>query len=91
MEASILYKWKWKLNLDDVKKHTKNIYYDRDGDEHYNVISAFIKSMRNSDVDATAYRLQRMIKAWEDPLFIARRMIILASEDIGWQIQTHYW
>lgn len=84
LEASILYKWKWELNLDDVQKNTqKNIYYDRDGDEHYNVISAFIKSMRGSDVDATVYRLQRMIKAWEDPLFIARRMIILASEDIG--------
>ncbi|HPC34789.1 MAG TPA: replication-associated recombination protein A [Candidatus Absconditabacterales bacterium] len=84
LEASILYKGKGELNLDDVQKNTqKNIYYDRDGDEHYNVISAFIKSMRGSDVDATAYRLQRMIKAGEDPLFIARRMIILASEDIG--------
>jgi putative ATPase len=84
LEASILHKVTWKLNLDDIQKNTqKNIYYDRDGDEHYNIISAFIKSMRGSDVHATCYRLQRMIRSWEDPLFIARRMIIFASEDIG--------
>ncbi|HRN97204.1 MAG TPA: replication-associated recombination protein A [Candidatus Saccharibacteria bacterium] len=57
--------------------------YDKKGDMHYNVISAFIKSMRGSDVDASLYYLARMIDAGEDPKFIARRMIIFASEDIG--------
>jgi putative ATPase len=57
--------------------------YDRDGDEHYDVISAFIKSVRGSDVDAAVHYLARMIEAGEDPRFIARRMIVLASEDIG--------
>lgn len=57
--------------------------YDKKGDMHYNVISAFIKSMRGNDVDATLYYLARMIDAGEDPKFIARRMVIFASEDIG--------
>ena len=57
--------------------------YDKKGENHYNVISAFIKSMRGSDVDATLYYLARMINAGEDPKFIARRMVIFASEDIG--------
>lgn len=57
--------------------------YDKKGEMHYNVISAFIKSMRGSDVDATLYYLARMIDAGEDPKFIARRMVIFASEDIG--------
>ncbi len=57
--------------------------YDKKGDMHYNVISAFIKSMRGSDVNATLYYLARMIDAGEDPKFIARRMVIFASEDIG--------
>ncbi|GAB3044701.1 replication-associated recombination protein A [Parafrigoribacterium mesophilum] len=57
--------------------------YDRQGDEHYDVISAFIKSVRGSDVDAALHYLARMIEAGEDPRFIARRIIILASEDIG--------
>lgn len=57
--------------------------YDRDGDQHYDVISAFIKSVRGSDVDAALHYLARMLEAGEDPRFIARRMIILASEDIG--------
>lgn len=57
--------------------------YDKKGDMHYNVISAFIKSMRGSDVDAALYYLARMIDAGEDPKFIARRMLIFASEDIG--------
>ncbi|TSC53538.1 MAG: putative ATPase [Microgenomates group bacterium LiPW_16] len=59
------------------------LLYDRLGDEHYNTISAFIKSMRASNVDAALYYLARMIEAGEDPLFIARRMVIFASEDIG--------
>jgi putative ATPase len=59
------------------------IRYDRDGDQHYDVISAFIKSVRGSDVQAALHYLARMIGAGEDPRFIARRLIILASEDIG--------
>lgn len=57
--------------------------YDKKGDVHYDTISAFIKSMRGSDVEATLYYLERMLQAGEDPKFIARRMIIFASEDIG--------
>jgi putative ATPase len=57
--------------------------YDRDGDQHYDVISAYIKSMRGSDVDASLHYLARMLEAGEDPRFIARRLVILASEDIG--------
>ena len=59
------------------------IRYDRDGDQHYDVISAFIKSIRGSDVQASLHYLARMIAAGEDPRFIARRLVILASEDIG--------
>ena len=62
---------------------TKYIKYDKKQEEHYNVISAFIKSMRGSDPDAAVYWLARMLKGGEDPKFIALRMIILASEDIG--------
>jgi len=61
----------------------KAIFYDKKGDWHYDTISAFIKSMRGSDPDATLHYLARMIKAGEDPVFIARRMLIFASEDIG--------
>lgn len=61
----------------------KNIIYDKSGEEHYNLISAFIKSMRGSDPDAALYWLARMLEGGEDPLFIARRLVILASEDIG--------
>jgi len=59
------------------------LYYDTDGDWHYDIISAFIKTMRGSDPDAALYWLARMVEAGEDPLFIARRMVIFASEDIG--------
>jgi putative ATPase len=59
------------------------LLYDKGAEEHYNVISAFIKSMRGSDPDAAVYWLARMIEAGEDPLFIARRMVIFAAEDIG--------
>jgi putative ATPase len=61
----------------------KALLYDKGGDEHYNVISAFIKSLRGSDPDAALYWLARMLEAGEDPLFIARRMVIFASEDVG--------
>lgn len=69
-------------DLENAVAHAVPIY-DRDGDQHYDVISAFIKSMRGSDVDASLHYLARMMEAGEDPRFIARRMIILASEDIG--------
>jgi putative ATPase len=61
----------------------KALPYDKDGEEHYNIISAFHKSLRGSDVNASVYWLYRMLEAGEDPLFIARRMIRFASEDIG--------
>ncbi|MFY2860885.1 replication-associated recombination protein A [Mycobacterium sp. THU-M104] len=59
------------------------VRYDRDGDQHYDVVSAFIKSVRGSDVDAALHYLARMLVAGEDPRFIARRLMILASEDVG--------
>lgn len=59
------------------------VRYDRDGDQHYDVVSAFIKSVRGSDVDAALHYLARMLSAGEDPRFVARRLMILASEDIG--------
>jgi putative ATPase len=61
----------------------KFLLYDKAGEEHYNLISAFIKSMRGSDADAAIYWLMRMIESGEDPLYLARRMVILAGEDIG--------
>lgn len=73
------------LTLTQIEESSqrKMLQYDRVGEEHYNTISAFIKSMRASDVDAALYYLARMVLAGEDPLFIARRMIVFASEDIG--------
>lgn len=74
-----------RLTIEHLKNalQSKFLRYDRKGDEHYNVISAFIKSMRASNVDAALYYLARMVNVGEDPLFIARRMVIFASEDIG--------
>ena len=68
-----------------IKNSIENstLIYDKNGDSHYDTISAFIKSMRASDVDATGYYLAKMLNAGEDPKYIARRMIIFASEDIG--------
>src|SRR5439155_115321 len=66
---------------DAVQK--KAVVYDRQGDAHYDVISAFIKSLRGSDVDATLFWLARMLEAGEDPRYVARRMVVHASEDIG--------
>jgi putative ATPase len=73
------------LTLKDIKAtlQSKHLRFDKAGEEHYNTISAFIKSMRASNVDAALYYLARMVDAGEDPLFIARRMVIFASEDIG--------
>ena len=61
----------------------KTLLYDKAGEEHYNVVSAFIKSMRGSDPDAAVYWMVRMLEAGEDPLFVLRRMVIFASEDVG--------
>ena len=74
-----------KVTIDTVKEAAgrKVPGYDKKGDKHYDNISAFIKSMRGSDVDAALYYLARMLEAGEDPKFIARRMVIFASEDIG--------
>lgn len=73
------------IDLDTIKSsiQIKTARYDKGGDEHYDTISAFIKSMRGSDPDATLYWLAKMINAGEDPKFIARRIIICASEDVG--------
>jgi putative ATPase len=68
--------------VEEAAQH-KALLYDKNGEEHYNVISAFIKSLRGSDPDAAVYWLLRMLEAGEDPLFIARRMVIFAAEDIG--------
>jgi len=73
------------ISVEDVQEAVDHavVRYDRDGDQHYDVISAFIKSVRGSDADAALHYLAQMIEAGEDPRFIARRLIILASEDIG--------
>lgn len=74
-----------KLTIDTLKATLQNSFlrFDKKGEEHYNTISAFIKSMRASNPDAALYYLARMIEAGEDPKFIARRMVVFASEDIG--------
>lgn len=74
-----------KITVDTLKEtlQSKTLRYDKAGEEHYNTISAFIKSMRASQPDAAIYYLARMVEAGEDPLFIARRMVIFASEDVG--------
>lgn len=73
------------ITLESLKEtvQSKHLRYDKKGEEHYNTISAFIKSMRASQGDAALYYLARMVEAGEDPLFIARRMVVFASEDIG--------
>ena len=74
-----------KVSIETLKEtlQSKFLRYDKKGEEHYNVISAFIKSMRASKADAALYYLARMVDSGEDPKFIARRMVIFASEDIG--------
>ena len=79
-----------KITVENLKKTLQNKFlrYDKAGEEHYNTISAFIKSMRAGDADAAIYYLARMIDAGEDPKFIARRMVIFASEDVGLAVPT---
>ncbi|KKS78721.1 MAG: AAA ATPase central domain protein, partial [Candidatus Beckwithbacteria bacterium GW2011_GWA2_43_10] len=74
-----------RITVNNIKDalQSKFLRYDRGGEEHFNTISAFIKSMRASDVNAALYYLARMVDSGEDPLFIARRMVVFASEDIG--------
>jgi len=74
-----------KLTANDFEKltHSQSIYYDKKSEMHYDTISAFIKSVRGSDPDAAVYYLARMLEGGEDPMFVARRLLILASEDIG--------
>jgi len=72
------------ITIGDIKAAlTKTLVYDRAGDQHYDTISAFHKSVRGSDPDAALYYLARMLQSGEDPLFIARRMVVIASEDVG--------
>src|SRR5204862_2635912 len=73
------------IDVDRVQQaiQRRALLYDKGGEEHYNIISALHKSMRNSDPDASVYWLARMIEAGEDPLYIARRLVRFASEDIG--------
>ena len=72
------------ITKEDIKASlTKTLVYDRAGDQHYDTISAFHKSVRGSDPDATLYYLARMLQSGEDPLFVARRMVVIASEDVG--------
>jgi len=72
------------MTKDEIKSSlTKTLVYDRAGDQHYDTISAFHKSVRGSDPDAALYYLARMLQSGEDPLYIARRMIVIASEDVG--------
>src|SRR6185437_12883856 len=73
------------IEPEDVKEalQDRRPYYDKQADFHYDTISAFIKSLRGSDPDASLYWLARMVESGEDPLFIVRRMVILASEDVG--------
>jgi putative ATPase len=72
------------MTKEELKRSlTKTLVYDRAGDQHYDTISAFHKSIRGSDPDAALYYLGRMLQSGEDPLFIARRLVVVASEDIG--------
>ncbi len=76
---------KWPLEIDSIYQilQRKNLRYDKKGEEHYNIISALHKSMRSSDPNAAIYWMMRMLEAGEDPLYIARRLIRFASEDVG--------
>jgi len=83
VEVAVTISKKLDLKTAEEAMQKRAVYYDKKGDYHYDTISAFIKSMRGSDPDATLHYLARMLKAGEDPVFIARRMVIFASEDIG--------
>jgi len=83
LESSIMLNTNWEINDEIIQKaFGKPMYYDRDGEEHYNIISAIHKSLRDSDPHAACYWIQRMLVWWEDPRYIARRLLRFASEDI---------
>lgn len=83
LESSIMLSTDWKVNDEIIQKaFGKPMYYDRDGEEHYNIISAIHKSLRDSDPHAACYWIQRMLVWWEDPRYIARRLLRFASEDV---------
>lgn len=84
IEGWLMIQGKWMLDTQTVLiAYGKPVYYDRNGEEHYNIISAVHKSLRDSDGDAACYWIQRMLQWGEDPLYICRRLIRFASEDIG--------
>ena len=84
LESAIFLKKSGEITEDIIlEAGQKPVSYDRDGDEHYNIISAIHKSLRDSDPDAACYRIQRMLAGGEDPLYVARRLLRFASEDIG--------
>ncbi|KAI0437112.1 ATPase WRNIP1 [Xylaria telfairii] len=84
LELAISLANRGEVTKEDMKASlTKTLVYDRAGDQHYDTISAFHKSVRGSDPDAALYYLARMLQSGEDPLFIARRMVVIASEDVG--------
>ena len=84
LESALLLLWKGELTEEIlIKAGSQQVYYDRDWEEHYNIISAVHKSLRDSDPHAACYWIQRMLVAWEDPLYVARRLLRFASEDIG--------
>lgn len=85
IEYAVSVSGKKQITLDIIKEafQKSHLFYDKDGEEHYNIISALHKSMRGSDVNASLYWLARMLEAGENPLYIARRIVRFASEDIG--------
>ena len=85
LEAASALAGEQEIGLDQVERalQERHLLYDRAGDQHYDIVSALIKSVRGSDPDAAVYWMARMLEAGEDPLFVARRLVILAAEDIG--------
>ncbi len=85
LEAAAALAGEARIGLDQVERamQQRNLLYDRAGDQHYDIVSALIKSVRGSDPDAAVYWMARMLEAGEDPLFVARRLVILAAEDVG--------
>lgn len=84
LEWWAMIQWEWILTPEVIlHAYGKPVYYDRNGEEHYNIISAVHKSLRDSDGDAACYWIMRMLQWWEDPLYICRRLVRFASEDIG--------
>lgn len=83
LETAIILQWSWILEQEMIlEAGSKSLAYDQNGDEHYNLISAMHKSLRDSDGDAAIYWIGRMLAGWEDPRYIARRMMNFASEDV---------